>query len=256
MLDFKKYKRFFAFGCSFTEYKWPTWADLIAQEIPESYNYGLGGAGNVFMHHRFIEAHTRHRINSDDLVIVTWTNCAREDRYVDNRWICPGNIYTQTTYDVNWIKKYSDIRGYFIRDLAVITSTKLILDGLGVDYHFHSMVPLTNIDQYAHHNVRIDDVEKLYAQTLKAIKPSYFEALFNFDWLSRQPRPRAYNNGRQYPDPHPTPTEHLEYIQKIHPGTEFSASTVQYAQDFTTKVITDDNVNDNRYIDWPKVPRL
>ena len=57
-LDKKKYKRFFAFGCSYTEYFWPTWPDIIGQEIPYYENWDgevyratcrVGGSlGNIY----------------------------------------------------------------------------------------------------------------------------------------------------------------------------------------------------------------
>jgi hypothetical protein len=42
-IDFFKYKRFFAFGCSFTKYHCPSWSDLISKEMPnaEYVNFGL-----------------------------------------------------------------------------------------------------------------------------------------------------------------------------------------------------------------------
>ena len=46
------YSRFFAFGCSFTSYYWPTWADIIGQEFSDRYyNLAMCGAGNEFMFH-------------------------------------------------------------------------------------------------------------------------------------------------------------------------------------------------------------
>ena len=35
IFDWTKYKRFFTFGCSFTCYMWPTWADIISKEMYE-----------------------------------------------------------------------------------------------------------------------------------------------------------------------------------------------------------------------------
>jgi len=257
MIDFKKYKRFFAFGCSFTQYKWPTWADIIAQEIPESYNYGLGGAGNSYCFSSLIEANQRHQFNSDDLVIITWTNCAREDRYLNKRWIGPGNIFTQTIYDQDWVKKFADVRGYFIRDMATIKATKLILDSLKVDHYFHSMVPLQTVNQFDNKPTNnIQDIETFYADTLNCIKPSYYEVIFNFAWTSRQPRPTVWFNNKFNIDPHPTPDEHLEYLLKLHPGTMFKQSTLDYSKEFTQRILADAYVQDIKYIDWPKVSRL
>ena len=57
--EFKKYKRLFAFGCSFTCYIYPTWADIIYQSLNEDcefYNCGRSGGGNLFISHRITEA--------------------------------------------------------------------------------------------------------------------------------------------------------------------------------------------------------
>jgi len=38
-----KPRRLFAFGCSFTQYKWPTWADILGKSFDLSYNLGKSG---------------------------------------------------------------------------------------------------------------------------------------------------------------------------------------------------------------------
>ena len=49
--------RLFTFGCSFTSYHWPTWANILAYDydIP-LYNYGLNGAGNQFIFNMLMQA--------------------------------------------------------------------------------------------------------------------------------------------------------------------------------------------------------
>ena len=69
MKQFNNYKRCFTFGCSFTRYKWPTWSDIIKQEIPETINYGKAGAGNLYISNQLVEGNLRHNINKVDLVM-------------------------------------------------------------------------------------------------------------------------------------------------------------------------------------------
>ena len=39
--------RLIVFGCSFTDYAWPTWADIIAYDLGCEYeNWAQGGGGN------------------------------------------------------------------------------------------------------------------------------------------------------------------------------------------------------------------
>lgn len=51
--------RLFAFGCSFTHYKWPTWADIVARDFKVYENWGRGGAGNFYPYSALIECHTK-----------------------------------------------------------------------------------------------------------------------------------------------------------------------------------------------------
>ena len=103
-MNFKNYKRFFAFGCSFTQYHWPTWANIISEEFNESYNYGRTGAGNFFIYQSLIEAILKHKINKDDLVMIMFSNVTREDRFVKKHgWITPGNLYFQNVYDEKFL---------------------------------------------------------------------------------------------------------------------------------------------------------
>ena len=82
--DFSKFKRFFAFGCSFTNYAWPTWANILHQEMDaEFFNLGRRGSGNLFTACRISEANNRFKFCDTDLVIVMFISEVREDRYID-----------------------------------------------------------------------------------------------------------------------------------------------------------------------------
>lgn len=239
-IDFTKYKRFFAFGCSFTEYTWSTWADLIAKEIPDSYNFGMGGGGNQLIFNKLIQANARYKFNKDDLVIIMWTNCAREDRYVENRWVRPGNIYSQSTYDENFVKKFSCPRGYLIRDLATINATDIILSSIGCDYDFLTMVPVDQINQYdnSYNEDTIGDVISLYKETIDKIKPSVYESVFKCDWTSGD-RIMLQHRKDQKPmvDMHPSPRMHLKYLKFIYPEIKFNAEIERFAEEETIKLM-------------------
>lgn len=134
-IEFKKYKRIFISGCSFTNYEWPTWASILIQEAPQAtkYNFGQSGGGNLFIAERIIAANQRFRFNKDDLVLLMWSTFAREDRYITNHWETPGNIYTQGFYPPDFVKKYSCIKGYIVRDLAIMSMMKFALSAMPCD---------------------------------------------------------------------------------------------------------------------------
>lgn len=208
-------KRLFTFGCSFTQYRWPTWADILGKTFEHYENWGQAGAGNQYIFNSLIECDARNKLTSEDTVIIMWTNIAREDRYVNEKWVTPGNIFTQRVYDDHFIKNFSDIRGYLIRDLATISAAIQLLEKWEVGYHLLSMVPLDNFDQYLSDKVEDQDVIDLYSSALQKIKPSVYEIIFNFDYDThfRNHRPSNFPIG----DHHPLPMEHLNYLQAILP---------------------------------------
>ena len=143
-------RRLFTFGCSFTQYwRWPTWADIIGREFDKFENWGICGTGNPAIQYNLVECHQRHNLGPNDTVLIMWTNTAREDRYVGNRWLEGGNVYwsTGSQYPPGWVAKFACERGYFIRDVAIITATRHLLDHWGCQYRFLSMIPLTDSNQ-------------------------------------------------------------------------------------------------------------
>ena len=126
IFDWSKYKRFFTFGCSFTCYMWPTWADIVSKEMPaaEFYNFGLSGGGNPLISYRVAETNNRYKFTDTDLVMIMFSTYCREDRWVtDRKWIAGGNIFNNRFYPDSWVKEFADERGYLIRDAAVIDMT-------------------------------------------------------------------------------------------------------------------------------------
>ncbi len=182
--------RFFSFGCSFTEFHWPTWADIAGRSFDQFENWGVGGGGNQLIFYSLNEAIRRKNIGPDDTVAIMWTNISREDRWCQQQgWLAGGSVYNNEFYDENFVKRYADPTGYLIRDLATIAGTKLILERLGCRWKFFSIVP------FDYHDDHDDDPEcffvldsavvGLYRSVIDSISPSVFEVVFNNDWYSR-----------------------------------------------------------------------
>ena len=190
----KNYKRFYAFGDSYTKYYWPTYADIIGHNMQGLYqNWGLKGAGNHYIFNSIVECNQRDKFTSDDLVIVMWTGVTREDRYVDNHWSTAATEYRTIAYGEYWMRKYgTEIRGNLIRDLAYIKSTQILLNSVGCDYTFCNSIDIIRDDR---------DVTELYSDVLDIIKPSLYNEIKN-------------NKRPNFNDMHPTPRESATYIKK------------------------------------------
>lgn len=240
MNDLKKYKRFFAFGCSMTSYCWPTWADIIAQEIPESYNYGKSGGGNMYIANQLTEANQRHKFNKDDLVMVMWSSIHREDRYMNNQWETPGNIYTQGTYDLSFVRKFADVRGYYIRDMALITMALKLLESTEATFHMLKMSPFETGHGEPAPNKEFHDVRVLYWETLEKIGPD----ILNLECEGKWPQiPIKGRSKGQTADYHPTTAQHASYLKKLFPELTLSPRTLDFIEEHMAYI------NQAKYLD-------
>lgn len=137
--------RVFAFGCSLTQYFYPTWADVLIHHYVEEgatvgENWGRSGAGNQYISTRLWEANTEHKFNKDDIILLQWSSFFREDRYHMGRgWWTPGNFNANNTdeafivnnyrYENSW--DYADPIWATMRDCALISSTHKALENIG-----------------------------------------------------------------------------------------------------------------------------
>jgi hypothetical protein len=180
--------RLFAFGCSFTNNaRWPTWADALGRGFEYYKNWGQPGAGNSFIFYSLMECIKREKILATDTVIIMWTSIGREDRYIRNRgWITPGSIYQQDVYDKNFVEQFADPTGYLIKDMAIISAAKNMLESVGCKFYFLSVVPLAVYDDHFGAIFSIDNrIIKLYKEEIDFIKPSIYSEVFNDNWYSR-----------------------------------------------------------------------
>lgn len=224
-------KRFFAFGCSFTNYKWRTWADILGDHYDHAENWGQSGAGNHYIFNAVMECDQRRQWRPDDTVVICWTNVMREDRYFENRgWITLGNVMSSPIFTKEFLADSVSERGNIIRDLAYIKAVKSFLEYRGVTWRFLSMCPFRQPepwdDKIAHHS---DDAYALYQDVLDSILPSYTEVLGHNFWERDQHLRYRYSGGGV--DYHPTPREHLQYLDTVLPGWVHDAAARQRALD-------------------------
>ena len=213
-------RRLFTFGCSFTNYYWSTWADCLAPEFDYFENWGQSGAGNQYIFNSVMEADQRHNFTENDTVVVCWTNVLRDDRYVFGKWVTLGSVFNTPIYTKEFVTQHVDPRGYLLRDIALVKATKALLENKpGLRWKFISMVPLTLADVFDDRDLGDADIVELYKDVLDSVLPSYYSTLRPKGWSS--PRPNwAFNH-----DDHPSPVEHLEYLDTILPGWVTKAET-------------------------------
>lgn len=214
--------RIWTFGCSFTEYCWPTWADIIIHHGEsigaQGYNLGRCGAGNQYIASRIWECNARYKFTTDDWCFICWTGFNREDRFTTHHgWTTPGNIGTQDTYNEEFVRSWADERHYAMRDCMLITSTLNGLQNLGVNVVTWTMNSYKQfMDAYSFHTAeQITDIVDTYNLTFN--RPSMMEFLgtVNQDHANHSTRLSVTWNGKDVmPEFHPTPIEHMQYLQR------------------------------------------
>jgi len=126
--------RLFTFGCSYTEYIWPTWSDIIAKDLDcENHNYAIAGMGNQGIACRTIEANEKHKFCKDDLVCILWSGWQRVDLLKEGKWVTEGNILNSEFFSNEYLSNHWSEENDTIRNKTAILQTNAYLKILEVD---------------------------------------------------------------------------------------------------------------------------
>lgn len=245
MIDFSKYKRFFAFGCSCTSYSYPTWAEIVASEMPqcEYYNFGKSGCGNLLISNRVAQANSKFKFTDTDLVIIMWTSAYREDRYYETCWIGAGNVYNSERYDKNFVKNYCDPEGFLLRDMALIELTTNYLKNLPCDSINYAMSSLTH-ESSKLMDISLNPSAEEFFEKLYEIFPSTLDTIQTpalLDVIPNELTEWTFKDGSTRMDGHPLPHRYYEFLKQMNlPLTEKS-------QNYVAEVM--DKINNSKYIE-------
>jgi hypothetical protein len=236
----KTYKRLFIFGCSFSIYHWPTWANILHVDMPnvKFYNFARGGGGNLFIYSQIIAANQKYNFTEDDCIAVMWSTHGREDRYIENHWETPGNMWSQNIYDEKFVKKFVCVKGYLVRDLAIFKGSKIILNSFLSDTINMYSVPIDYDSKYLDNKNSINDLLVLYHDVVQDVTGTLYE--LNSDghggWINGHkyhwPGISSVDHpSKWFHDYHPNPSSYLTFL--MHKGFDISTQT----QDFVNNKI-------------------
>ena len=199
--------RLFTFGCSFTSYIWPTWADFVGLNFNEYQNWANAGAGNYFIASRIYECDSVNKFTEDDTILVMFSQYFRNDMIdKESNWVNAGNIYNQTLYGHDFVTKYwSEEHGYFMTWYNIL-SVKKLLDGIGCKYKFMSAFDVSS------QKGPLENIPKRMVQCSNDLQK--FLSHHNLmDFNENKPR---YNFIDEF-DSHPTITTHLDWVKSYLP---------------------------------------
>lgn len=219
-------KRLFTFGCSYTEYYWPTWATFFGSLYDEFYNWGQRGGGNQFIFESLIECHATHQFNRNDTIVIMWSTYQRFDTYTQEWNLC-GNIFN-SPYSEEWIEKYWSIEGGILHSLNYISAAQIVLNSLKVKWAMPTMTDLS--DPFGEKYSKLNRFKKILDQTGLNLFREYpkmkkYKDIFNNENMIMPALTdfcKNYNNDSFNDshfssgiDNHPTPLMHLDWAQQI-----------------------------------------
>ena len=130
-------------GCSFTDMQpWPSYGDWLGYYFNDYQDISKGGSGNRSIYHTTIQAVQDGTINENTFVVVQWSSCLREDRYLPNTvdglkatgYARGGSVYNNCYYDLNFVTKYFNPLQNVVEHQNYIFSLKTIFKSLNIKY--------------------------------------------------------------------------------------------------------------------------
>jgi len=200
--------RLLASGCSYTDYSWSTWANIIGPEYSEYKQVGQGGCDNAFIARSIV-----NNARPDDVVVIMWSSYDRWSFYSDtvdplpkdsnNHWRHIGSL---ALWDKHFYVNYYHRVERFQTTMDYVQLVDLHSRANGYTAYHFSAFPF------------------FLAETEKTVDPKMIEIYnkynINNNYLTckvslQEFRDQYHNiliNGN---DPHPTPLCHWDYAEQI-----------------------------------------
>lgn len=212
--------KLWGFGCSFTNYCWPTWCDILGQDLfaGNYVNYGLSGADAHTINLRLQQAINTGNIKSSDTVICVWSTTHRFNTYLNQPdgflLNCAGNIYNSKIYKQypEFVHEHLDDHNMLYRTVSAISSAYYSLLAVGCDFQFYAMNPVHRPDELMTDDTvehSLSHILAEFATPLQAIRATYLTDYFRSNWDNRPWRQPGTTDRL---DTHPLPVEHAEFV--------------------------------------------
>ena len=176
-----------AIGCSFTNYIWPSYVDVLQAD-----NYGLSGIGNERIWHTLLQLYKTKQINLYDAIVIQWTSPYRFDYKTVDGWTPnDGNISSSIQNVAIWknICSWYNESYELEKSENYIVSAKALLQDVNIKTYHMSMTE--DFDQYVNLPNLKDFCKKHYRFS-------------NAPWTNKP-----------FEDEHPTVLDHINIAQKI-----------------------------------------
>lgn len=229
--------RLYTFGCSFTHYAWPTWADFFGLEFDHFENWGIAGIGNVAIANRVAECFIKNNITPEDTVIIQWSSHLRNDYHLFRsspagrdtlyNWKTKGSIFNDlnnTLYDKQWLSNFFDEDSYIMYSLNAIYSTLELLksknckwkmtsigefDKLGQDFFLN---PINYKETIGSEKNNLWDREIFHPYKQIWDNENWIHPIGTYCWNSAPEELYIWDG---IVDPHPSPALYIDWLYNV-----------------------------------------
>lgn len=226
--------RYFAFGCSFVDYQWPTIADYIGVNFDEYYNLGLPGACNTLSSSRLMEVDELYNLNPEtDFVTVGITGYGRFSigfdytKEGDRAWLTAGDTLVKASpnhpYKTKLFAKQLDNYDWACyRSWVAIKTMHTVLKAKQIKHVIYSSID----------NLRWGLDYKVTSEV-----KNYLNLIDNYLGIE-QSLDEFSSREQGFIIDHPTPRQHYLYLQKYFPT--FDTEVTKSAFKFFNSLFTDE----------------
>jgi hypothetical protein len=230
-----KSTRLFTFGCSFTNYNWPTWADIIGTNYKNHYNLGHRGAGNYYIALKLYETHLNHTITKDDNVVIMLSSVNRLDIYDENmgKFNLNGNIYnSEHIFGKKFVREVWNDTHSIYNTWFCVKTIKSLLDSIGCQYKIVEAFGLLNTDTGNILNMN---------ESIKNLLDDYKKSVYtnqNLNKFALKYNPSTYRLSNGDLDGHPTIMCNHDFV-KEHISEFYDDKMYEIALKWESEIVSD-----------------
>jgi|TARA_R110000850_G_scaffold266917_1_gene397617 hypothetical protein len=215
-------KKLITSGCSYTQYRYKTWADHLSKYFDEFKNLGEAGSGQKFSYIAITDYINlnKNKDLSNHTFIIQWSSLLRHDLIkVRSTYQHLGQIDNNENFNKEYINKYFSVEGNAIELVNYIDHLNLLSDKYKFKlYMFYMFEPW--IDYFAGEPtgyslpiLRKKTIEFLSSQSCKILK-HYASKEY---WINPSLERFSLDNEmrKKGDDDHPTTEQHKKYANMI-----------------------------------------
>ena len=188
-------KRLFTFGCSHTCHGYPTWANILAEEFDEHFNFGQAGSGPLYAFYQIsnlINNKEKWKLSEDDYFVLLIPEENRHDVVVDKgheQQFITNTIQNdcEEWYTDKYKREFSSIDG-LIKTTLYIESIVRLLQNHRFNYKIIHTLHGKHFPNPNQHKLYDDHLKTLvgHSDSLQWIANEYTEKEIHYYFLNEQ----------------------------------------------------------------------